>query len=280
MTLLQEILGIGESAGFAAVAVSFYDYETDSRFSHHGERMFHAASTFKVAVLLSVYKAAEEGRLRLEDPLHVRNRFRSIVDDSIYRLEGSRDGDSDVYKRIGRSMAIGELARLMITRSSNLATNVLIDYLGIEAVCGVLELAGVTGMRVLRGVEDVRAFKKNLNNEVCADGLVQFYRVLCEEGFLEEQTRKQMLDVLFAQEFNAMIPARLPEGARVAHKTGEISSACHDAGVVFLPNRRPYVLAILTEGGGEGRQKGVAAISESVCRSLGAEPAKKEEKKK
>ena len=43
------------------------------------------------------------------------------------------------------------------------------------------------------------------------------------------------------QEFNAMIPARLPPEAKVAHKTGEISTVCHDAGIVFLPGRQPYV---------------------------------------
>jgi len=63
-----------------------------------------------------------------------------------------------------------------------------------------------------------------------------------------------------------MIPALLPREARVAHKTGEISTVCHDAGIVFLPKRKPYVLAILTEWPEniERRQACLAEISRAV----------------
>jgi len=269
-TLLDELQAVFSGAGFTAVAVAFYDYESELHFSYQGDRFFHAASTMKVAVLLAIFKAAEEGKLKLEDRLHVRNRFTSIVDGGVFRIDPSRDGDTEVYRWLGRAMTIAELARVMITRSSNLATNILFDYLGIDLVRRILEEADLDGIKIQRGVEDEAAFHLGLNNEVNADGLLRLFRLFCNVHYLAEKSRAGVLEILFAQEYNSMIPARLPARAKVAHKTGEISTICHDAGIVFLPQRKPYVLAILTEAPAsvENRQRVVSSISEIIYRRL------------
>ncbi len=245
--------------------MAMYDYERALQFSHEGDRWFHAASTIKVPLLLAVYRLAEEGRIRLDDTLHVRNRFRSMTGE-IFRVAASRDGDSEVHRRRGRSMRVRELARAMIVRSSNLATNLLLDYAGLDVVRQVLREARAEGIEMRRGVEDTGAFEQGINNEVTAEGLVRCFRLLCQEGFVRAETREQMIEVLSAQEFNGMIPASLPKEARVAHKTGEISTVCHDAGIVFLPKRKPYVVSILTEWPAhiERRQGCVAEISRTV----------------
>jgi beta-lactamase class A len=242
--------------------VAVYDYEKALQFSHQAARWFHAASTIKAPLLLAVYKLAEEGRIRLDDTLHVRNRFRSLTG-GIFRVSASSDGDSEVHRRVGRSMRVRDLARAMIVRSSNLATNLLLDYIELDAVKRVLKEARMDGIEIRRGVEDTAAFEQGINNLVTADGLMRCFRLLCQEGFVRAQTREEMIEVLCAQEFNGMIPASLPHEARVAHKTGEISTVCHDAGIVFLPDRKPYVIAILTEWPPhiEKRQGCVAEIS-------------------
>ena len=263
--LRERIVGTAEAAGAGAAAVALYDYESALQFSHEGDRWFHAASTIKAPLLLAVYKLAEEGRIRLDDTLHVRNRFHSMTG-SIFRVAASRDGDGEVHRRRGRSMRVRDLARAMIVRSSNLATNVLLDFVGIEEIRRVMAEARLEGIRLVRGVEDTAAFEQGINNEVTADGLARCFRLLCQEGLFRAQTREEMIEVLCAQEFNAMLPAQLPREARVAHKTGEISTVCHDAGIVFLPKRKPYVVAILTEWPAhiEKRQGCVADISRAV----------------
>jgi beta-lactamase class A len=268
--LQQQIEEIARHHKCEAVGVSVHDYATGEDFSHHGSDWFHAASTIKVAILLALYKAAEDGVLRLDAPLHVRNRFHSIVDGSVYRISGDSDGDSSVHRRIGQSLKLAELAHAMITRSSNLATNLLLNHIGLERIQQTLRDAQLDGMKLLRGVEDQPAFDQGLINEATADGLVRFFRLLRDEGFLKKETREQMLVVLLAQEFNSMIPARLPGTAQVAHKTGEISTHCHDAGLVLLPDRPPYALAILTKSPAkaEQRSKVVAEISAAVHRHL------------
>ncbi len=276
--LIQRIQEIGERAGFTAVAVSAYDYETSVRFSYHADRFFHAASTIKVAVLLAVFKAVEEGKVKLESRLHVRNRFHSIANGEIFRVGAQRDGDSSIHRQLGRAVPIIDLSRAMITRSSNLATNLLFDLLGLDFIRAVLAEAGLSGIKIERGVEDEAAFEAGLNNEVTADGLLGVFQLLCERRFPGEKSCEQMIDILLAQELNRMIPARLPDTAKVAHKTGEISTVCHDAGIVFLPERKPYVLAILTESAPsqDQRQKSVAAISKAVFHFL-TDAAKQED---
>ena len=252
-----------------AIGVALHDLETGLRFSLRGDRWFHAASTIKVAVLLAVFRAADEGRYRLDDSLHVRNRFLSAADGSIFRLSQDRDATPELYASIGRTAKISALARAMICGSSNLATNLLLDFVGVEYARTVLRQAEVDGVELRRGVEDHEAHEQGINNEATADGLLRLLSVI-RGDFLTPQSKAEVLRILLDQRFNSMIPAGLPSHATVAHKTGEISTATHDIGIVYLPEREPYIAAILTEfdPDREGRRETVAAISEAIYRSL------------
>jgi beta-lactamase class A len=260
---IEEIRADGK---FESIAVHVHDDENGREFSHESDRWFHAASTMKAAVLLTLFKAAETGSVRLEDRLHVRNRFRSIADRSIFNISRDRDADSAVHRRIGRSMKLIELAHPMITRSSNLATNLLLDYLTPAAVQQMLATAGVDGLKVVRGVEDNPAFEQGLNNMTTARGLVQLFLLLRDPQFFRETSRRQLLEIFLAQEFNSMIPALLPAKTEVAHKTGEISTCTHDAGLVLLPGRHPFAVASLTEHApdADAPQKAVAKVSRAI----------------
>ncbi len=268
------MLDLGRQGRVSALSVACYDYASDLHFSYQAERFFHAASTIKLAILLALFQAVETGRARLSDRLHIRNRFRSQGDGLPFFLQADRDGDPDLYRLIGRTASLQSLAETMIVRSSNLATNLLLDHLEVPFIGATLAAGGLESLRCLRGVEDESAFAKGLNNQVTAAGLLTFFRRVHEAKVLTPENRGRMFDILFQQRFNAMIPAGLPESARarVAHKTGEISTVCHDAGMVFLPGREPYVVAILTEyagpGSAAGRHKTVAAISAAVYRFL------------
>jgi beta-lactamase class A len=246
-----------------ALAVAVYDLHTGVEFRYRAERWFHAASTIKLAVLLGTFASIHLGRLVPQSRLHVRNRFRSAYDGSSFRILSERDADSEVQSAIGKTMRVSELARNMIIRSSNLATNLLLDLLGIGFLQQVLDDRQITGIDLRRGVEDELAFEHGINNRVTADGLVQLLRLIAEERAFSPELSRSMLDILHDQEFRSGIPAGLPAHARVAHKTGEISTIAHDAGIVYLPKRKPYVVAILTEWEAEtsGRSPTIAAAS-------------------
>jgi beta-lactamase class A len=210
------------------------------------DRPFHAASTMKVPVMIELFRQARAGLLRLDDPLPIRNEFRSIVDGSPYALSDGDDSDKEIYAAVGKTLTLRQLCEPMIVSSSNFAANLLIDRLGADKIQSTIESLGAGGMRVLRGVEDQKAFDKGLNNTTTARGLLVLLDRLASGRAVDPQSDAEMVRILERQKFNDGIPAGVPSGIAVAHKTGTITRIHHDAGIVFA--RRPYVLVVLVRG--------------------------------
>ena len=277
-TLNEQLEKLAAQKRARAIAVAVHDLETGLRFSLNGDRWFHAASTIKVAVLLAVFRAADEGRLRLDDSLHVRNRFFSAAGGSVFHVTPDRDATPELYQSIGRTTRISALAYAMISGSSNLATNLLLDFISVDYARKVLRDAQVHSVELRRGVEDHAAHEQGINNEATANGLLTLLAAI-RGDFLSNESKQGVIRILLEQRFNSMIPARLPPHAAVAHKTGEISTACHDVGIVYLPEREPYIAVILTEfdPDRDGRRETVAAISELIYRCLSGDVSKANE---
>ena len=258
------------------LGVSVYDYLSGFAWSRDGDRWFHAASIIKIVVLAALFDGVEHGRFTLDSRLHVRNRFLSIVDGQPFRVDLTRDADGDVHAAIGRTLRLSELARHMIVTSSNLATNLLLDLIGVDEARDALVRRGIEGIDLQRGVEDERAFDAGCNNRVTADGVVGLLRCILDAREFSDASSKAMIDILSDQQFTGGIAPGLPDSirsvARVAHKTGDISAASHDAGLVFLPGRPPYVVAILCESDTDAAQRtaGLAAVSGAVYEAVAA----------
>ena len=250
----------------ATVAVAVRDAQTGATLDLNGDRSFHAASTMKVPVMIEVYRQAALGRLSLDDSLLVENNFRSIVDGSAYSIED--DSDDSIYERLGQRMALGDLVYQMITVSSNLATNLIIDFVSADSVQATCERLGTTTMEVLRGVEDLKAYRQSLSNSATATDLAVLLDALRRGEAVSPEADRAMIDVLLDQHFNTMIPAGLPEGTRTAHKTGWITRIHHDAALVYPEQGEPYVLVILTEGIDD--ENASAALGAEIARAVHA----------
>ena len=269
VSLYRNVLKIKEDHGLENLGISFYDAETTIQWSFNADHYFHAASTMKLAVLLGVFRQIELGELTLDAPVHIRNRFTSIVNAQPFMLDLGRDADPDVYGHLGKTLTVRELAYWMITKSSNLATNLLVDVVGIQDIQQALDELEIDGVKVLRGVEDQAAFEAGLNNEVTANGLMKMLRLIADGKAYSQQACEEMLKIMLEQQYRSGIPAGLPKAARVAHKTGNISTVHHDAGIVFLDGRKPYVLVILTQFAAEtGRGRAVAELSRDIYNTL------------
>lgn len=269
--LRERIEAIASAAGAERVGVAFRDYESGQSWDLHGDEWFHAASTIKIPVLVGVFAAIENQDLTMESRVHVRNQFFSVVDGTPYRIDSGRDANSEVHATIGKTMKLARLAMHMIVTSSNLATNLLIDAVGLERVQRTLSDLGVEGVELRRGVEDERAYEEGIINRVTARGLVAVLGLIEEKKAISERACDHMLEILHQQEFRSGIPAGVPEDARVANKTGEISTVAHDAGLVYLRDREPYAIAILTRwdaGKTSGRRDTLAKISRAVYEHL------------
>jgi beta-lactamase class A len=269
LSLYRNILKIKQEHELVNLGISFYDAETTIQWAFNADHYFHAASTMKLAVLLGVFRQIDRGELSLDSPVHVRNRFTSIVNQEPFMLDLGRDADPDVYGQLGKTMTVRQLAYWMITKSSNLATNLLVDVIGIRNVQLALDELEIDGVKVLRGVEDQAAFEANLNNEVTANGLMKLLRIIADGKAYSKQASEEMLGIMLDQQYRSGIPAGLPKAARIAHKTGNISTVHHDAGIVYLDGRKPYVLVILTQFAAEtGRGTAVAEVSRDIFTTL------------
>lgn len=269
LSLYRNVLKIRQEHLLEDLGISFYDAETTIQWSYNADHYFHAASTMKLAVLLGVFRQIDRGELHLEAPVHIRNRFTSIVNQEPFMLDLGRDADPDVYGHLGKTLTIRELAYWMITKSSNLATNLLVDVVGIPTIQQALDEMEIDGINVLRGVEDQAAFEAGLNNEVTANGLLKLLRLVADGKAYSQNACDEMLKILLDQQYRSGIPAGLPKAARVAHKTGNISTVHHDAGIVYLEGRKPYVLVILTQFSAEqGRGTAVANVSRDIFNTL------------
>lgn len=230
----------------AEVAVSYRDLGSGESLDMRSDVDFHAASTMKIPVMIQVLRDVDAGRMSLDQRILLVNRFASITDGSPYALDPRDDSDSTVYARIGERVPVAELLERMIVRSSNLATNALIALVGAEQSDATAHGLGATHIRVLRGVEDGKAFAAGRNNTTTSADLATLLTHVERGDALSPASARLMKDVLLRQEFNDEIPAGLPKGTLVAHKTGAITATLHDAAIVYPPGRAPYVLVVLT----------------------------------
>jgi len=215
----------------------------------HDNWSFHAASTMKVPVMVRLFQMVDAGQLSLDKKITLENKFSSIVDGSPYALDMADDSDSSLYARIGQTVTVGELLELMITRSSNFATNILITIAGPGPTTAAMHALGAVHVRVLRGVEDGPAYRAGLINTVTAHDLALVLAAIAQDRAASPNSCTRMRRILLGQEFNEGIPAGLPPNTPVAHKTGWVEGLVrHDAAIVYPPNGAPYVLVVLTGG--------------------------------
>jgi beta-lactamase class A len=246
--LEKRINDLIRASGAETVAVAYHDLDTGQELLINPDVTFHAASTMKVPVMMEVYRQVAARKIRLDQRVPIKNDFVSLADGSHYSLSAESDSEQSLYKRIGQTETIRELVRLMITVSSNLAANLLMERVTPERVMDLMRAIGANNIRVLRGVEDGKAFQKGLNNTTTARDLMIIMRLIAERGAVSAKASDEMIKVMLDQKFNEGIPAGLPPEARVSHKTGSITRINHDAAIVYPKGRKPYVLVVLTRG--------------------------------
>lgn len=230
---------IAESGAEVSIAMQTLDGKTT--YLRDADTVFHAASTMKIAVMIALFERIHAGDMALDDIIPVTNEFSSVVDGSMYQLELEHDDEKALYD--SHSQSLRHLCELMITVSSNLATNLLIEKVGVTYVQQILESLGADAMQVKRGLEDLKAFERGLSNTTTAHALLIQLEHIAQGKLAGAET---MIDILKRQKWVDAIPAGVPNGIAVANKTGEITQIHHDAAIVYAPD--PFILVILTRG--------------------------------
>jgi beta-lactamase class A len=261
----QVVTHFSTTPGTFALAFKNLDKPEEVLFINEKET-FHAASTMKTPVMIEVYKQAAVGKFSLTDSIVVKNEFKSIVDGSPYSMDIADDSGEGLYRKIGKPMTIQALVYDMITYSSNLATNILIDLVDAKQVMQTMRELGANHIQVLRGVEDDKAYQKGLNNTTTAYDLLLIFEKLAQGKVVNQAASQQMIEVLLDQQFKDIIPMYLPKTVTVAHKTGSITGIAHDSGIVYLPDGKKYVLVLLSKGLKDDKQgkETMARISKMI----------------
>jgi beta-lactamase class A len=212
-------------------------------YERYADADHYAASTMKVAVLAALYR---RGGLDAEIP--VVNDFPSALPGAPrFGLAHGEDSDDAVWDRLGRTATVSWLARHMIVRSSNLATNLVLGHVGTGAVAEVLRDVGADRMRVERCIEDFAARDVGVDNIVTARDLSALMGAIAL-GRLAGAA--EMIEILCAQEYRVDLAAGLPPGTRIAHKNGWMSTVRHSTGIVYPPDAPAYAITVATTATG------------------------------
>jgi len=233
-----------------SISMACQSLYSDRAYAIQANRVYHAASTMKIGVMMEAYRQAEiDHRFSRKDSWFLTNQFRSIYDRSFYSLSPEDDSDPELYDLIGQKVEIQNLIDRMIRKSSNLATNELMAMLGEDRPQMYMKQLGAPEVVIRRGVEDKEAYIRGMNNTTTAQGLANILLPLARKEVVNAEASQSMIDVMLGQEHNEGIPEGLPRSWRVAHKTGWNGAFYHDAGIIFAPHwPYPIVLVFLTEG--------------------------------
>jgi beta-lactamase class A len=244
----QAIETLIHQSAATSVAVAFHDQATGTELLICADEPFHPASTIKIAIMMEVFNQAHHGLLALEEHLPIINDFVSIADGSHFSMYEEDDTEFSLYQRLGQTESLRELVRLMITTSSNFATNLLIQRVTATRVTALMRAFGVHDIVVLRGPEDNQAYARGLNNVATAQGLMRLLQRLATGQVVSRAASQEMIEILLDQTYNDGIPAGVPPGVRVAHKPGWNPELYHDAAIVLPEGRKPYILVVMTQG--------------------------------
>jgi beta-lactamase class A len=241
----------------------------------------YAASMMKVPVLAAMYRMDDAGALDLDEPVPVVNDFASAhAGAPNFAMDPAYDQDDAVWARLGGDATLRWLGRRMIVRSSNLATNLVLTYVGVGEVAEVLRQVGMGESRVERGIADTAGRMAGFDNLTSARDLAALFVAIArgadasgppggathrpggnrspiasgQPGAAESPVAtppscREMIEVLCGQEHRDDIVAGLPSGTQVALKNGWVTDVRHATGVVFPDDAPPYVLAICTTSG-------------------------------
>ena len=268
VSLRDELERLIAASAATQVGIAAHRLATGDEILIDADLPFYAASTMKVCVMMEVFHQARQGSLSLDEPIQVINVFPSLADGSLYSLDPADDSEKALYDAVGTACPVRELVLRMITVSSNLATNLLVARVSARRTMDFMRAMGSPDLHILRGVEDKSAYRLGLNNSVTARGFMRILTRLAEREVVSAEDSDQMIAIMLRQQLNEMIPAQLPSGTQVAHKTGWMADHFHDVGIVFPEDAQPFSLAILTRGYAESDADRAHAFVASLARTI------------
>lgn len=227
--LKNQLIGLAAAYPTIHPAVYVWNYDDGSYVDINADEIFATASIIKLPVLVQLFRAIERNDLTIYDEMALTEYFRT---------EGS---GSLQFKAEGSKYSIDDLARIMITESDNSATNMLVAKLGsmTNINSGIREW-GLKKTQIRTWLPDLGG-----TNKTTAREMATILYNIDSPGFLSTSSRERIFDYMGHVHNNRLIQAGLGAGATFLHKTGDIGTMLGDAGIVYTPNNKKYIVVIL-----------------------------------
>jgi len=219
--------------GFPGVAgVAVKDLTTGNSIAVHGDEEFPTASTIKIHILTQLLARAQRGEVDLDRKV-------DITPDM--RVPGS-----GVISYLGEDvqLTVWDIAVLMIIVSDNTATNLCIDWAGIDETNALIREMGLTTTTLRRKMQDRPAIIRGGENVATPVECVAMMELL-HNGMPSPEVAQQCLEILKKPK-NGSLNRAIPQGLSIANKPGAMDRVRCDAGIVYLPNH-PYAVAVMTK---------------------------------
>ncbi len=261
-TELETIVTAAEASG-GAVGVVITDPNL-VMFAHNGDRQFRAASTVKIPLMVEIYRQIDRGERTIDDRYVVRDADRAIGSGVILHLHE------------GIELTLGDLVYLMISISDNTATNLLIDFAGMENVNATMQSLGMTGSTLGRKMKGRPAEGDEQENWATPVDYATVVQAILNGLAASAECCAEMVAMLEKQQNKRRISRYLPEedGIRWGTKTGSISGVTNDAGFI-MTERGTLIVSVFCQGLADQHvgEKVIGDISRAAMKATGiAEP--------
>ena len=217
------------------VCVNFYDLNKNNGFSINGDKKVLSASMIKLLILAELMKKISEDKFSLSDTIMMANFMKTGGDGVLKELNA------------GHHFTLKELATLMIIVSDNQATNILIDFLGMENINLLGKELRLKETFLGRKMMDAEARKNGYDNHTCADDISLLLKLIYQEKLINKEASQLMLDILLRQQQGERLQRYLPSDIKIAHKCGDLDNLENDGGIIWIGDKA-YILAVLTNG--------------------------------
>lgn len=221
--------------GKGTVGMVIKDLKTGERLAINDQEVFPAASLIKLAIIWDLFQKVEREQLKLDAEIVLEAR--------------EKVGGCGILKELhaGLKVTLYDLAILMIVLSDNVATNILIDILGIKDINGSLKALQLSETKLQRKMMDFKAAQIGLDNYSSPREVAVILENFLISQRLSKSSGEQIVSILKRQQYNNKLPAKLPKEAVFAHKTGELPGIEHDAGIFFFGDRAVLLIVMIKD---------------------------------
>lgn len=238
-TAIAEVVSAALAGQAGTFGVAVRDLDTGQSYSLNSDAFFPSASLFKLAIMAEVFRQQAQGSISLDQKL------------TIQPSEAVESTDDDPLST-GDELTVQQLLQAMIDQSSNAAAYALADRAGWEQVNDTMATLGFDHTRLPVGAWQAQMTDwRHDDASTSAGDMLAFFDQLSRRQLISPAASDQMLQLLLNQHINDRIPADLPAGTKVAHKTGNLEGIVNDAGIVYAPNTT-FVVVMLSQDADDG----------------------------